>query len=309
MSLREKTISGAKWSAIATVIIIGLGLVQMTVLARIIDNHQFGLLTVSLVIIALADTLSDFGIANSIIQRKEISHLELTTLYWLNVGLGIVVCVAVFLLSDAIGDVLNNPDLAPLIKTLSLAFVVIPHGQQFRALMQKELEFNKIGMIETSAVLAGFTFTVVSAHFWPLAMTAILGYLVNSAVRTLLFGYFGRKIYRPGLHFSLASVAPKLTLWCLADGGQHHQLSQHQPFNAGAGAYSWRGRGRGIQPGVQRGRRTADEAEPNHHPRVISGVCQNSGRHRKVARELLQAAVGGGDYQLSGAARADGGVE
>lgn len=87
-----------------------------------------------------------------------------------------------------------------MIKTLSLAFVVIPHGQQFRALMQKELEFNKIGMIETSAVLAGFTFTVVSAHFWPLAMTAIFGYLVNSAVRTLLFGYFGRKIYRPGLH-------------------------------------------------------------------------------------------------------------
>ncbi|PZT65393.1 colanic acid exporter, partial [Escherichia coli] len=118
-----------------------------------------------------------------------------------------------------IGDVLNNPDLAPLIKTLSLAFVVIPHGQQFRALMQKELEFNKIGMIETSAVLAGFTFTVVSAHFWPLAMTAILGYLVNSAVRTLLFGYFGRKIYRPGLHFSLASVAPNLRFgaWLTAD--------------------------------------------------------------------------------------------
>lgn len=63
--------------------------------------------------------------------------------------------------------------------------------------MQKELEFNKIGMIETSAVLAGFTFTVVSAHFWPLAMTAILGYLVNSAVRTLLFGYFTAKFIAP----------------------------------------------------------------------------------------------------------------
>lgn len=74
-------------------------------------------------------------------------------------------------------------------------------------------------MIETSAVLAGFTCTVVSAHFWPLAMTAILGYLVNSAVRTLLFGYFGRKIYRPGLHFSLASVAPNLRFgaWLTAD--------------------------------------------------------------------------------------------
>ncbi|ECC8922891.1 colanic acid exporter [Salmonella bongori] len=219
MSLRQKTISGAKWSAIATVIIISLGLIQMTVLARMIDNHQFGLLTVSLVIIALADTLSDFGIANSIIQRKAISHLELTTLYWLNVGLGIVVCVTVYLLSDVIADVLHNPDLAPLIKTLSLAFIVIPHGQQFRALMQKELEFNKIGMIETISVLAGFTFTVISAHYWPLALTAIFGYLVNSVVRTLLFGYVGRKIYRPGLHFSLASVSSNLRFgaWLTAD--------------------------------------------------------------------------------------------
>ncbi|HCB24669.1 MAG TPA: colanic acid exporter, partial [Citrobacter freundii] len=219
MSLREKTLNGAKWSAIATVIIIGLGLIQMTVLARIIDNHQFGLLTVSLVIIALADTLSDFGIANSIIQRKEIGYLELTTLYWLNVGLGIVVCVAMFLLSETIAHMLNNPELAPLINTLSLAFVVIPHGQQFRALMQKELAFNKIGMIETSSVLAGFTFTVVSAHFWPFALMAILGYLVNSTLRTLLFGYFGRRIYRPGLHFSLASVSSNLRFgaWLTAD--------------------------------------------------------------------------------------------
>jgi lipopolysaccharide exporter len=219
MSLREKTISGAKWSAMATVVIIGLGLVQMTVLARIIDNHQFGLLTVSLVIIALADTLSDFGIANSIIQRKEISHLELTTLYWLNVALGIGVFALVFSLSGVIAEVLHNPDLAPLMRTLSFAFVVIPHGQQFRALMQKELEFSKIGMIETTAVLAGFTFTVVSAHFWPWALTAILGYLVNSAVRTLLFGWFGRRIYRPGLHFSLASVSSNLRFgaWLTAD--------------------------------------------------------------------------------------------
>ncbi|ELY3467504.1 MOP flippase family protein [Cronobacter universalis] len=219
MSLRDKTISGAKWSAISTVIIISLGLVQMTILARLMDGHQFGLLTISLVIIALADTLSDFGIANSIIQRKTISNLELTTLYWLNVGLGIVVCVVVFLLSDLIAGVLHNPDLAPLIRTLAFAFVVIPHGQQFRALMQKELEFNKIGAIETFSVLAGFTFTVVSAQYWPVAMTAILGYLVNTAVRTALFGFFGRKIYRPGLHFSLSSVSSNLKFgaWLTAD--------------------------------------------------------------------------------------------
>ena len=308
MSLREKTLNGAKWSAIATVIIIGLGLIQMTVLARIIDNHQFGLLTVSLVIIALADTLSDFGIANSIIQRKEIGYLELTTLYWLNVGLGIVVCVAMFLLSETIAHVLNNPELAPLIKTLSLAFVVIPHGQQFRALMQKELAFNKIGMIETSSVLAGFTFTVVSAHFWPLALMAILGYLVNSTLRTLLFGYFGRRIYRPGLHFSLASVSSNLRFgaWLTADS-----IINYINTNLSTLVLA-RTLGAGVAGGFNLAWNVAvvpaDKTEPDYHPRAVSGVCQNPGRQRKTTGEFLQAAVSGWDYQLPGTTGTDGGV-
>ncbi|WP_313079874.1 MOP flippase family protein [Atlantibacter sp.] len=219
MSLREKTISGAKWSAMSTVAIIALGLIQMTLLARLMNEHQFGLLTISLVIIALADTLSDFGIANSIIQRKNITRLELSTLYWLNVGLGWAVCAGVFLLSDTLAAVLRNPDLAPLIKTLSLAFIVIPHGLQYRALMQKELEFNKIGLIETCSVLAGFGVTTLGAWFWPNAMMAIIGYLVNSLVRTALFGFVGRNIYRPGFQFSLRAVAPNLKFgaWLTAD--------------------------------------------------------------------------------------------
>ncbi|MEA1065409.1 MOP flippase family protein [Erwinia sp. HR93] len=219
MSLREKTLSGAKWSAISTLTIIGLGLAQMTILARLIDGHQFGLLTVSLVIIALADTLSDFGIANSIIQRQSISPQTLTTLYWLNVGLGVAVCLALVALSGPIAGLLHNPQLVPLIKLLALAFIIIPHGQQYRALLQKELAFSHIGMVETMAALAGFLVTVIGAYIWPLALTAIVGYLVNSAVRTLLFGYLGRKIYRPGLHFSLAPVAPDLRFgaWLTAD--------------------------------------------------------------------------------------------
>jgi lipopolysaccharide exporter len=85
--------------------------------------------------------------------------------------------------------------------------------------MQKELEFSKIGSIETVSVLAGFTVTVGAAMYYPFAMTAIIGYLVNTAVRTALFGFFGRKIYRPGLHFSLKSVSSNLKFgaWLTAD--------------------------------------------------------------------------------------------
>ncbi len=55
-------------------------------------------------------------------------------------------------------------------------------------------------------------------------MTAILGYLVNSAVRTRCLATLAAKFIAP-VCTSRWRGGTELTLWCLADGGQHHQLS------------------------------------------------------------------------------------
>ncbi|CAI0840202.1 MULTISPECIES: MOP flippase family protein [Serratia] len=206
MSLREKTVRGAKWSAISTVIIIGLSFLQLTLLSRMIERSEFGLLTIAMVVIALADTISDFGISNSIVQKKDITESQLTTLYWLNVGIGFTVSVVTFLTSGLIADALNAPGLEPLVKIISIAFLLIPHGQQFRALMQKELDFATIGKIESFSYFLGFAFSLGFATIYPFAIVAIYGYLINALVRTLLFAYFGRSIYRPSMKFSFFEV-------------------------------------------------------------------------------------------------------
>ena len=193
MSLKEKTVRGA-----------------ITLLAHILAPHQFGILTISLLIIMVADTISDFGISNSIIQKKEISNSELTTLYWINVSLGIFVFAVVFLFSRQISLLFNQPDVKELIQTLAFAFLIIPHGQQFRALMQKELDFTKVGIIETLSLIIGFTVTLTSAYVYPFAITAIWGYLCMSLSRTLMFSIVGRKIYKPSFSFKLKGISSNL---------------------------------------------------------------------------------------------------
>ncbi len=210
MGLKQKTISGAKWSAFATAIIIGLGLVQMTILARILERAEFGLLAIAMVIIALADTISDFGISNSIIQKKNITKAELTTLYWINVLMGILVCTATYSLSDIIANSLNLPQLSFLIKVLSFAFILIPHGQQYRALLQKDLEFSQISTIESFSAFCAFFVSIILAYVNHNAISAIYGYLVNALARTIFFAYAGRKYYRPSLSFSLHGIIPNL---------------------------------------------------------------------------------------------------
>ena len=107
MSLRDKTVKGAKWSAIATVASIGISFLQITFLAHIVEPHQFGILTISMLVIVIADTISDFGISNSIIQRKDIAEVELSTLYWLNVVIGFCVFITVFSLSSYIAELFH----------------------------------------------------------------------------------------------------------------------------------------------------------------------------------------------------------
>lgn len=206
MSLRDKTVKGAKWSAIATVASIGISFLQITFLAHIVEPHQFGILTISMLVIVIADTISDFGISNSIIQRKDIAEVELSTLYWLNVVIGFCVFIMVFSLSSYIADLFHQPDIKPLVQVLSFAFIIIPYGQQYRALLQKELEFSKIGLIETISILIGSGVTMISAWFHPYAITAIWGYLCMSVTKTAMFFYVGRRVYKPSLIFKLKSI-------------------------------------------------------------------------------------------------------
>lgn len=206
MGLREKTLRGTKWSAISTVTIISLSFLQLTLLSHMLGQSEFGIMAVAMVVITFADNISDFGISNSIIQQQNITEPQLATLYWLNVGVGIIVSIMTFSAGALIADILNTVELEPLIKTASIAFLLIPHGQQLRALMQKELDFATIGKVESCSYFIGFIFTLGLAHIYPLAIVTVYGYLINTLIRTLLFAHLGRKIYRPGLSFSFSEV-------------------------------------------------------------------------------------------------------
>lgn len=210
MNLKNKTLNGAKWSAIATLSSISISFIQIILLSHILPPHEFGLLSLALLVTMIADTISDFGITNSIIQKQNLTNEALSSLYWFNVLLGFVVFITVFSLSDVISSWFHQADLSPLIKTLSFAFLIIPHGQQYRAIFQKELEFNKVGIVETSSLFVGFIVTLTASCFYPMAITAIWGYLCMTSFRMVFFCYLGRRIYYPKSSFDIHKIKGNL---------------------------------------------------------------------------------------------------
>ncbi len=114
------------------------GFLQITLLSRIIPPYQFGILTIIIAITLLAETLSDFGISNSIIQQKDIDDIQLSTLYWINVLFGIFVFISFLFRSNTNCCLVRNCRAKTPYTNNCFCFLVIPHGQQYRALLQKK---------------------------------------------------------------------------------------------------------------------------------------------------------------------------
>ncbi|WP_266097125.1 oligosaccharide flippase family protein [Klebsiella pneumoniae] len=84
-----------------------------------------------------------------------------------------------------------------LIQLTALVFIIMPHGQQYRALMQKELEFDILSKIESFSYLTGFCLTVIIGIITKNASCAVFGYLLTVSMRTVILSFVGRKYYHP----------------------------------------------------------------------------------------------------------------
>jgi PST family polysaccharide transporter len=64
------------------------------VLARLLGPHDFGLVAIMLALIGFAPMFIDLGMSDASAQRASISRIEVSTLFWLNLLIGVGLAVA-----------------------------------------------------------------------------------------------------------------------------------------------------------------------------------------------------------------------
>lgn len=202
MELKKKAISGVKWVTVATVVNNGLQFLLITILARFLSKSDFGLMALVQVVVEFSSYFIDMGFSNIIIHKQDISHKQLSSLYWLNILAGLIIFAVIYLLSPLLASFYNEPGLKPLLNLVGLTFIIIPLGQQHKTLLQKELKFDvisKIDIISRFISIALAIYTGVKGYgVYALAIMV----LSNSIVSTLMLLYVGLKSHKPSLTFS-----------------------------------------------------------------------------------------------------------
>jgi lipopolysaccharide exporter len=203
---KSRAISGVKWTTASTALSTGFYLLQTVVLARLLEPRDFGLMAMAVVAISIAMAYVDMGLSSAVVQRQHCSENELSSLYWLNILAGILVFSVIFVLSPVIAHFFHEPRVTRLIQLCALTFVIAPIGQQYQLLLQKELLFQPLAIIEVVGRGSGTAVAIGLALAGTGVYSLVFGQLTTSAFSSLLLMLRGHRIYRPRLHFAWADV-------------------------------------------------------------------------------------------------------
>ena len=201
MSLKRKASSGAKWTGIAAAVTATLQILQLAVLARLLAPEDFGLMAMVMIVLVLGQSYADMGISNAIIHRQGATRDQLSSLYWLNILAGAAVFVVVIALKPAIMALYDEPRLNELIPMAALIFLVTPPGQQFQVLLEKNLRFKELAVIDSGVAIVGAVVSISAALAGKGVFALVYGMLFSAAFKTLLLVAAGWREWRPNLHF------------------------------------------------------------------------------------------------------------
>ncbi|RYY07861.1 MAG: colanic acid exporter [Sphingobacteriaceae bacterium] len=210
MSDKKKAVKSVSWITFSTIFQTLLQFLQISVLARLLNPADFGIVAISNTVIIFFSLFANLGFANSIISKQETNRKTLTSIFFLGIFLGAIIFLLVFYSSPLLVSFYHEVRLAKVIKLASCIFLITSFGTVYSALLQKELKFKAVAITDIAGYLFGVSLTVFLAYKGYKELSLVYGSLATDLCKTSLQVILGRKLFYPNLHFSFSEIKEHL---------------------------------------------------------------------------------------------------
>lgn len=210
MDLKNKTMKAVKWNFVATAVGAAAGLVQVWALSHILAPHEYGVISLALLIVSFLTIFIDFGISNSIVRQQEITEIELSSLYRIAVLLGVVIFLIAYFSAPWIALFFNSTELTLQIRIMSFVFLLAPFAQQQRAIFVRELRFEVIAIITIITMVVNFVVVLSLAYLYRKAWAASVAFLVSTGVSSVIFFMLGLRERKLSFAWQWSAARPHI---------------------------------------------------------------------------------------------------
>jgi O-antigen/teichoic acid export membrane protein len=223
--LKGHTISGAFITIAAQGAQVVLSFLSIMVLARLLTPKDFGLFAMVTTVIGYLRVFKDAGLSTATVQRESITHAQVSNLFWINVAISGAISLILAAGSPIIAWFYREPRLVPITLVLSSTFLLSGLTIQHTALLNRQMRFKAIALIQVGSMLIGVAVGIGMAElnysYWALVVSNLV-----TVAATVPLTWFAIP-WRPRAPSRLSGTGPLLSFGAnLATGGFIYSLAR-----------------------------------------------------------------------------------
>ncbi|MFB9864464.1 lipopolysaccharide biosynthesis protein [Rufibacter immobilis] len=197
-------LKGIFWDLFEKISNQGISFFISILLARLLSPGEFGLLGMVLVLVSMSQIFLDMGLSAAIIQRQDLTPKHYSSVFYLNLGIGILLSITVFFSAGFIADFYDKPALLNIFKVFSVIFIVNALAIVQNAQFAKDMNFKIPALIRVVATIVGGSTGVWMAYHDYGIWSLVTQYLLSTSV--FVSGIWIVSKWRPGWQFDFGAV-------------------------------------------------------------------------------------------------------
>lgn len=201
--LKKKAGAAIGWGAADQLVQQFISFSVSIVLARLIAPEVFGTIALLSLFIAIAGVFVDGGLTQSLIQKKDLSYTDESTVFWYNLAIASLLGAGLYFAAPWISSFYGIPILTFITRIYAFIFFLAAFNSVQNTLFIRRLDFKTPLKINTAAtVIASLTAILCAASglgIWALVLQATLA----SVLRTFMIWWISP--WRPSRAFSTDS--------------------------------------------------------------------------------------------------------
>ena len=214
-SLRSRAVSAVVWVGIGQFGSQGIHYLVLLVLAWLLPPADFGLAGLAMLFIRFTQAVGELGLGAAIVQQKEADEPMLSTAFWANLVMSLLMAGVTFLGAGVITNFLGDNSATPLLRGLSIIHPITALAAVPRASLEKQLSFSQISVRDLASELAfgvvGLVLAAAGAGVWSLVGATVAQRLTNTAMLWAMVSWrpksvFDRQSLRTLLRFGISVV-------------------------------------------------------------------------------------------------------
>lgn len=188
--LKTKTVHGVLWSALERFSLQGIQFIINIIMARLLSPSDYGLIAMLAIFLQISQAFIDSGFTNALIQRKDRTETDFSTVFYFNVVIAGGFYLILFVSAPWIADFYHMPALVVITRIIALNLVISALSAVHKTKLTINIDFKTQSKASLSAAvisgIIGIWMAYVGWGVWALVIQTLL----NSLLLTLLLYYF-----------------------------------------------------------------------------------------------------------------------